>query len=101
MTDQVLRPWAEPMPPEQYERMCRLISTPPPIGFEGAMVRAFLDEMSQFAPATWHTHRFVGTAGVVVDTMPNAGDEVLSAMLIGHADKIRLHVRSIGPDGKI
>lgn len=49
---------------------------------------------------SWKVHRFVGNASVVLDTHPDQ-PELFSIMVIGHADKIRLQVRSIGSDGKI
>ena len=48
----------------------------------------------------WQVRRFLGNAGVLLDTHPG-DDERLSVMLIGHADKIRMQVRSIGDDGKV
>lgn len=51
-------------------------------------------------PENWQIHKFKGNAGIVVDTMPN-NDEALKVMVIGHADKIRMQVKSIAPDGKI
>lgn len=54
----------------------------------------------EFMPAGWKVHRFTGNAGIVIDTAPDAKD-AFTVMLIGHADKIRLQVRSIGSDGKI
>ena len=39
-------------------------------------------------------------AGIVLDTHPGEDDRT-SVMIVGHADKIRLQVRSIGADGKI
>ena len=44
---------------------------------------------------------FKGNASVVLDTMPEDDGSALKVMVIGHADKIRLQVRSIGEDGKI
>jgi endoglucanase len=48
----------------------------------------------------WATHRFAGNASVVWDTHPGETDR-LTVMICGHADKIRMQVRSIGDDGKI
>ncbi|MEX0606684.1 MAG: M20/M25/M40 family metallo-hydrolase, partial [Halofilum sp. (in: g-proteobacteria)] len=45
-------------------------------------------------------HQFKGHAGIVMDTHPGR-DDLFKVMLIGHADKIRMQVRSIGNDGKI
>ena len=51
-------------------------------------------------PDSWKIHRFKGNAGIVLDTHPGDGNRC-SLMIIGHADKIRLQVRSLGDDGKI
>ncbi len=48
----------------------------------------------------WEIHTFKGNAGIVLDTAPDNQD-AFSVMVIGHADKIRMQVRSIGDDGKI
>jgi endoglucanase len=95
------KPWAEPMPEEQFERMRAILAAPSPIGLEAAMTEGVLAPMfSSFMPEGWAIHRFRGNAGIVVDTHPGR-DDLLSVMMIGHADKIRLQVRSIGDDGKI
>ena len=47
------------------------------------------------------SHRQLLVAGVVAMCACAPRDEQLSVMIIGHADKIRLQVRSIGDDGKI
>lgn len=89
------------MPEEQFERMREILAAPSPIGLEGAMTHGVLEPMiSSWMPDTWRIHRFRGNAGVVVDTAPEAR-EMFTVMLIGHADKIRMQVRSIGKDGKI
>ena len=51
-------------------------------------------------PDGWSVRRFVGSASVVVDSGPS-GDDGLTVMIIGHADKIRMQVRRIGKDGKV
>lgn len=95
------KPWNEAMPKKQFEFMKSVLSAPSPIGFEGAMTQGVLEPyFKKFAPKSWGVHRFKGNAGVVFDTNPNAKD-ALSVMIIGHADKIRMQVRSIGEDGKI
>jgi putative aminopeptidase FrvX len=48
----------------------------------------------------WGIHRYKGNAGIVLDTAPGESGR-FAVMLIGHADKIRMQVRSIGEDGKI
>ena len=53
----------------------------------------------------WQEHRFRGNAGTVWDTAPSSTNGVdgkmLTVMICGHADKIRMQVRSISDDGKI
>ncbi|RME70128.1 MAG: M20/M25/M40 family metallo-hydrolase [Planctomycetota bacterium] len=101
MTETVARPWAEPMPEEQFARMREILAAPSPINLEAAMTEGVLLPMFEsFMPEGWQVRRFRGNASIVVDTQPGR-DDLLSVMLVGHADKIRLQVRSIGDDGKI
>lgn len=94
-------PWAEPMPEAQFSLMRRILDAPSPVGLEGAMTYGILKpHFESFAPAGWHLHQFKGHAGVVWDTHPGR-DDLFKVMIIGHADKIRMQVRSIGDDGKI
>lgn len=97
MSDQ---PWKQPMPEEQFARMRAMLAAPSPIGLEGAMTEGVIVPfLAKHCPG-WKIHRFRGNAGVVVDSKP--GDaRAFSVMVIGHADKIRLQVRSIGDDGKV
>ena len=89
------------MPEEQFERMREILAAPSPIGLEGAMTRGVLQpQIESWMPEGWCLHRFRGNAGLVIDTAPEAPD-AFSVMLIGHADKIRMQVRSVGSDGKI
>lgn len=95
------QPWKEPMPAAQFERMRDILSAPSPIGLEGAMTYGVLKPMFEsFMPSHWKIHQFRSNAGIVVDTAPEKQD-ALTVMVIGHADKIRMQVRSIGDDGKI
>ena len=95
------KPWAAPMPEAQFDRMRDIISAPSPVGLESAMTLGVIKpQMDCFAPEGWHLHQFKGNAGAVWDTHPGR-DDMFTVMLIGHADKIRLQVRSIGADGKI
>ncbi|MGB0867007.1 MAG: M28 family peptidase [Granulosicoccaceae bacterium] len=95
------KPWATPMPEDQFSRMRDIISAPSPVGLESSMTLGVIKpQMDSFAPSNWSLHQFKGNAGVVWDTHPGC-DDMFSVMLIGHADKIRLQVRSIGSDGKI
>jgi endoglucanase len=89
------------MPEDQFELMREILAAPSPIGLEGAMTHGVLEPYAgKWMPDGWRIHRFRGNAGIVLDTAPDATDK-FSVMLIGHADKIRLQVRSIGDDGKI
>ncbi len=98
---QTVQPWQSPMPEEQFERMRDLLAAPSPVGLEGAMTYGVLKPWFEaFAPDDWHLHQFQGHAGVVLDTHPGR-DEMFKIMVVGHADKIRLQVRSIGDDGKV
>lgn len=95
------KPWTRPMPEQQFEIMRDILAAPSPVGFEAAMTEGVLAPyIKTFAPEGWHLHRFRGNAGLVLDTHPGC-DEMLTVMVIGHADKIRMQVRSIGEDGKI
>ncbi len=97
-TDQ---PWNRPMPDEQFGFMRDILSAPSPVGIEGAMTYGVLKPwLESHAPSGWHVHQFQGHAGIVMDTHPGR-DDLFKIMLIGHADKIRMQVRSIGDDGKI
>jgi endoglucanase len=100
MTD-AKNPWEQSMSAERFELMRTILDAPSPIGLEAAMTRGILEpHVRSFMPDDWAIHTFKGNAGIVVDTMPNAKD-AFSVMVIGHADKIRMQVRSIGDDGKI
>jgi endoglucanase len=94
-------PWNRPMPDEQFQFMRDILAAPSPIGLEGAMTYGVLKpRMDRYAPTGWQVHQFRGHAGIVMDTHPGR-DDMLKVMLVGHADKIRMQVRSIGEDGKI
>ncbi len=95
------KPWTQAMPEKQFGFMRDIIAAPSPIGLEGAMTFGVLQpEIEKFKLDSWGFHQFRGNAGLVLDTHPGA-DEMFSVMIIGHADKIRMQVRSIGDDGKI
>lgn len=90
------------MPDEQFAFMRELLAAPSPIGFESAMTEGVLaPRFEKFMPKGWGLHRFRGNGGMVIDSAPKPRDDQLSVMVIGHADKIRMQVRSIGDDGKI
>ncbi|NOG32655.1 M20/M25/M40 family metallo-hydrolase [Halomonas sp. TBZ9] len=89
------------MPEKQFELMRDILAAPSPVGLEGAMTYGVLKpHFESFAPKSWQLHQFRGNAGVVLDTHPGQ-DDMFKLMIIGHADKIRMQVRSIGEDGKI
>jgi len=95
------KPWAKPMPDEQFNRMRDIISAPSPVGLESAMTMGVIKpQMDAFMPEDWKLHQFKGNAGAVWDSHPGQ-DDMFTVMLIGHADKIRMQVRQIGSDGKI
>jgi len=94
-------PWTQPMPETQFARMRDILAAPSPIGLEGAMTYGVLKPyFESFMRPGWHVHQFQGHAGVVLDSHPGETDR-FTVMVIGHADKIRMQVRSIGDDGKI
>jgi endoglucanase len=94
-------PWAKPMPKKQFDFMREILAAPSPIGLEGAMTYGVIKpNFDRIKPKSWAVQQFKGNAGIVLDTHPG-DDEKPSVMFIGHADKIRLQVRSIGSDGKI
>ncbi len=97
MSDQ---PWTKSMPEEQFARMREMLAAPSPIGLEGAMTEGVIVPFLERHCPTWKIHRFRGNAGIVVDSKPDSPD-AFSVMVIGHADKIRMQVRSVGDDGKI
>lgn len=95
------KPWEQPMPDEQFAYMRDMLAAPSPIGLEAAMTYGTIKpRFERFMPREWAIHQYKGNAGIVVDTHPGRND-LFTVMLIGHADKIRLQVRSIGEDGKI
>ncbi|MGI9517563.1 MAG: hypothetical protein ACR2NP_10975, partial [Pirellulaceae bacterium] len=95
------RPWQQTMSDDRFDLMRRILAAPSPIGLEGAMTRGVLEpHLQSFMPKSWTIHSFRGNAGIVLDTAPE-NDDAFSVMVIGHADKIRMQVRSIGDDGKI
>ncbi|MEM1349440.1 MAG: peptidase M42, partial [Myxococcota bacterium] len=89
------------MPEKQFKFMRDILAAPSPVGLEAAMtygvIKPMFDEVSH---ETWSVHQFAGNAGIVLDTHPGRHD-LLTVMLVGHADKIRMQVRSIAEDGKV
>ena len=95
------QPWQQTMSDERFELMRTILDAPSPIGLEASMTRGVLEPfMRGYMPDDWKIHSFKGNAGIVLDTKPN-DEDAFSVMVIGHADKIRMQVRSIGDDGKI
>jgi len=95
------KPWADSMPEAQFKLMHDILAAPSPIGLEAAMTQGVLKPyFEQFAPSHWGVQTFKGHAGIVLDTHPGR-DDLFTVMVIGHADKIRMQVRSIGEDGKV
>lgn len=98
---QTNRYWEQPMPEDQFAHMRDILAAPSPVGFEAAMTMGVLEPwFRSFMGADWEIHRYVGNGGIVLDSAPGR-DDMLTVMVIGHADKIRMQVRSIGDDGKI
>jgi endoglucanase len=95
------KPWEQSMSAERFDLMRTILDAPSPIGLEASMTCGILEpHFRSFMPDDWAIHKFKGNAGIVLDTMPNSPD-AFTVMVIGHADKIRMQVRSIGDDGKI
>lgn len=93
--------WQTPMSDDRFELMRNILAAPSPIGLEAAMTRGVLEpQLKSLMPNDWKIHTFKGNAGIIVDSKPDDTD-AFSVMIIGHADKIRMQVRSIGDDGKI
>ncbi len=93
--------WEKAMPKGQFEFLREILEAPSPIGLEAAMSYGVIKPaLEKVMPESWGFHQFKGNAGLVLDTHPGDDDRT-SVMIIGHADKIRMQVRSIGDDGKI
>ncbi|CCO46913.1 putative Peptidase M42 family protein [Vibrio nigripulchritudo SOn1] len=93
--------WQAPMPSSQFEFMADVLDSPSPIGFEAAMSYGVIKpEFESFMPKEWGIHQFKGNAGLVFDSHPGR-DDLVSVMIVGHADKIRMQVRKIDSDGKV
>jgi endoglucanase len=93
--------WEKPMPAKQFAFMRDVLAAPSPVGMEAAMSYGVLKPAFEaFKAKSWQVRQYKGNAGIVLDTHPGDAKRT-SVMLIGHADKIRMQVRSIGKDGKI
>lgn len=95
------RPWEQPLGEEDFSVMRDILAAPSPVGMEAAMTEGVLRPFYEsFMPAAWALHRFRHSAALVVDTHPGAAD-MFTVMVVGHADKIRMQVRSVSEDGKV
>ncbi len=93
--------WQTTMPEAQFNFMSKILASPSPISFEAAMSYGVIKpEFESFMPEGWAVHQFKGTAGLVFDSHPGR-DDLVSVMIVGHADKIRMQVRKIDNDGKV
>lgn len=94
-------PWDKKMDADRFSLLREILDAPSPIGLEAAMTKGVLEPyLNKCKLDSWKVHSFKGNAGIVLDSAPEAKD-AFSVMVIGHADKIRMQVRSIGEDGKI
>lgn len=91
------------MPEDQFARMREIISAPSPVGLEAGMTTGVLTPMWQqyVDNLGWKLHRFKGNSSLVLDTHPDGHDGMLTLMVVGHADKIRMQVRHVTDDGKV
>lgn len=98
---QDLKVWQQTMPQQQFDFMSKVLASPSPIGFEAAMSYGVIKpEFEAFMPEGWAIHQFKGNASLVFDSHPGR-DDLVSVMIVGHADKIRMQVRKIDKDGKV
>lgn len=89
------------MPDKQFEFMRDILAAPSPINLEAAMSYGVLKpHFEDIKRSDWQIHQFKGNASIVLDTAPDNTNKP-TIMIVGHADKIRLQVRSISSDGKI
>lgn len=101
MKKKSVAPWKQSMPEDQFDWMRRILAAPSPIGLEAAMSHGIIKPaFEKLMLRKWGIRQFKGNAGLVLDTHPGEDDRT-SIMLVGHADKIRMQVRSIGEDGKV
>lgn len=89
------------MDEDTFQFMRDILAAPSPVGLEAAMTHGILAERyEEIAPDHWKMHRFTGNASTVWDS--TGGKKApLTVMIVGHADKIRMQVRSVANDGKI
>eukprot|EP00940_MAST-03C_sp_MAST-3C-sp2_P002578 g2578.t1 len=84
-----------------FQFMREILAAPSPVGLEAAMTHGVLAERyAEIAPSDWTMHKFKGSASTVWDST-GGKSAPLTVMIVGHADKIRMQVRSIASDGKI
>jgi putative aminopeptidase FrvX len=85
------------MDDETFQFMRDVLAAPSPVGLEASMTRGVLSQrFAEIAKPDWKEITFKGNAGIVWDT-GNEDDVGLTVMIVGHADKIRMQVRSIDP----
>jgi len=99
------------MSDDRFALLSRVIEAPSPVNLEGAMTRGVLEphfrDLMRREKLEWAVDTFVGSAAIVVDTMPHHAarasrhhvpgdaDDALTVMVVGHADKIRMQVRHV------
>jgi endoglucanase len=89
------------MTEETFTLMRDILGAPSPVGYEAAMTFGVVEPYFEKTKLkNWKCVKFVGNASIVLDTDPGDTDK-LSIMVVGHADKIRCQVRTIGDDGKV
>ena len=94
--------WESEMAESDFEFMREILSAPSPVGLEAAMTEGVLaPAFEEFAPEGWEVKRYAGSASLVVDSDPGNPSNKPTVMVCGHADKIRMQVRSIDASGKV
>ena len=90
------------MDEETFQFMRDVLAAPSPVGLEASMTRGVLsDRFKEISKPKWKEHTFKGNASTVWDTNPDQDGSNLTVMIVGHADKIRMQVRSVDATGKI
>lgn len=78
---------------QQFGLLCAIANTPSPSGFERTVLEEVIMPALGELPALWHVHRFLGNAGIVIDTAPDY-ETAITIMIDAHVDKIALQVKS-------
>jgi hypothetical protein len=85
----------------EWKFLQKICSAPSPIGLEAAMTYHVIEPyFKKFKPTNWLIHKFKGSASIVLEK-PAISDKYISCMIIGHADKVRMQVRSVDNKGRI